>query len=75
MAAPKAAPKRPETARVLPERFLTLLEVSAMLGLHYDTVRHRATAGVIPARKQGRRTVFIESEVIAYMRNLPSAHY
>lgn len=50
---------------------LTLQEAAEVLKLHPVTVAERAADGRIPAAKLGRRWVFIEDDLIDYVR----AHY
>ena len=50
---------------------LTLQEAAQVLKLHPVTVAERASDGRIPAAKIGRRWVFVEDDLIAYVR----AHY
>lgn len=52
-------------------RTLTLQEAAALLKLHPVTVAERAADGRIPAAKIGRRWVFVEDDLISYVR----AHY
>jgi excisionase family DNA binding protein len=52
-------------------RTLTLQEAADLLKLHPVTVAERAADGRIPAAKLGRRWVFVEEDLIGYVR----AHY
>lgn len=52
---------------------LTLDQAAAYLKLHPHTVQERARAGAIPGSKPGRRWVFIESDLEAYLRSLQGA--
>ena len=48
---------------------LDILEASALLKLHPQTVLQRARAGVIPAAKPGKCWVFIEEDLIDWIRS------
>ena len=50
---------------------LTLQEAAGLLKLHPVTFAERAADGRIPAAKIGRRWVFVEDDLIGYVR----AHY
>lgn len=52
-------------------RTLTLQEAAFLLKLHPVTVAERAADGRIPAAKIGRRWVFVEDDLISFVR----AHY
>lgn len=47
---------------------LTLQQAADLLKLHPVTLQGKAKAGLIPACKIGRRWVFIEIDLIEYMR-------
>ncbi|UJP05126.1 MAG: helix-turn-helix domain-containing protein [Nitrosomonas sp.] len=49
---------------------LNLDEAAQFLKLHPEEVRRRAKAGIIPGAKLGKRWVFIEDDLAAYMRSL-----
>ena len=49
---------------------LNLDEAAQFLKLHPEEVRRRAKAGIIPGAKLGKRWVFIEEDLAAYMRSL-----
>jgi len=51
-------------------RTLNLDEAAQFLKLHPEEVRRRAKAGIIPGVKLGKRWVFIEDDLAAYMRSL-----
>jgi excisionase family DNA binding protein len=51
-------------------RTLTLTEAAALLHMHPEEVRTRAKAGKLPGAKTGRRWVFIEDDLIDWMRSL-----
>jgi excisionase family DNA binding protein len=51
-------------------RTLTLREAAELLKLHPVTVQERARAGEIPAAKPGKAWVFIEEDLVAYLRSL-----
>jgi excisionase family DNA binding protein len=53
---------------------LTLLEAAAFLKMHPEEVRCRARRGVIPACKPGRRWVFIEDDLAAFLRGKYPSH-
>jgi excisionase family DNA binding protein len=46
---------------------LTIADAAAILRISPDSVRRHAKAGKIPARKQGRRFFFTESDLAAYL--------
>jgi len=48
---------------------LTLLEAAAFLKMHPEEVRCRARRGAIPACKPGRRWVFIDDDLAAFLRD------
>ena len=47
---------------------LTLAEAAGFLKMHPEEVRCRAKRGVIPASKPGRRWVFIDEDLAAFLR-------
>lgn len=47
---------------------LTLEQAAARLLIHPETLRERAARGEIPAAKPGRRWVFLEGDLTAYIR-------
>ncbi|MGK2898752.1 MAG: helix-turn-helix domain-containing protein [Burkholderiaceae bacterium] len=47
---------------------LTLAEAAGFLKMHPEEVRCRAKRGLIPASKPGRRWVFIEDDLAAFLR-------
>jgi excisionase family DNA binding protein len=49
---------------------LTLEEAALFLKMHPEEVRRRAKAGIIPGVKLGKRWVFIEDDLVAYLRSL-----
>jgi excisionase family DNA binding protein len=49
-------------------RALNLKEAAVFLKLHPATLRQRAAAGRIPAARIGRRWVFLEEDLAAYVR-------
>ena len=51
-------------------RTLTLIEAGAFLKMHPEEVRSRAKRGLIPGAKAGRRWVFVEADLVAYLRSL-----
>ncbi|WP_090333151.1 helix-turn-helix domain-containing protein [Nitrosomonas sp. Nm51] len=48
---------------------LTLEEAALFLKMHPEVVRGRAKAGIIPGVKAGKRWVFIEDDLVAYLRS------
>ena len=48
---------------------LTLAEAAAFLKMHPEEVRNRAKRGVLPACKPGRRWVFIDEDLAAFLRD------
>jgi excisionase family DNA binding protein len=57
----------------LPRRTLLLEEAAAFLGMHPVTVLKKVRAGEIPAAKPGKRWVFLEEDLVAYLRGLYAA--
>src|SRR4051812_25838344 len=56
-------------------RTLNLEEAAAFLKLHPEELRHRAKRGVLPGAKVGRRWVFVDEDLVAFLRSLyASAH-
>jgi len=51
-------------------RTLTLTEAAAFLKMHQEEVRMRAKRGLLPGAKTGKRWVFLEEDLIAYVRSL-----
>lgn len=49
-------------------RALNLKEAAVFLKLHPTTLRQRAAVGRIPAARIGRRWVFLEEDLAAYVR-------
>jgi hypothetical protein len=47
---------------------LTLAEAAGFLKMHPEEVRCRAKRGLIPASKPGRRWVFIDDDLAAFLR-------
>lgn len=64
MPKPTPRPKHPSAA-------LSVEEVMSRTGLGRTTLYRVIRAGGIVARKSGRRTVFLESDVARYLANLP----
>src|SRR4051794_17756578 len=48
---------------------LTLDQAAAFLKMHPEEVRTRAKRGVLPASKPGRRWVFIDEDLAAFLRD------
>jgi excisionase family DNA binding protein len=51
---------------------LNLEEAAAFLHMNPETLRERAKAGVIPAAKPGKCWVFLEEDLVAYVRSFYS---
>ncbi|WP_431307163.1 helix-turn-helix domain-containing protein [Acidithiobacillus acidisediminis] len=51
-------------------RTLDIHEAAAFLHMHKDTVQRRAKAGEIPGTKPGRSWVFLEEDLVAYLKRL-----
>lgn len=47
---------------------LTLQQAAALLLIHPITLQERARIGEIPAAKPGKRWVFVEDDLLAYLR-------
>jgi hypothetical protein len=56
-------------AEVIVKTF-NLDEAAAFLHLHKEELRVRAKRGVVPGGKAGRRWVFLEDDLIDYLRSL-----
>ncbi|HAU0262587.1 TPA: helix-turn-helix domain-containing protein [Legionella pneumophila] len=48
---------------------LNIEEASKFLGAHRETIRRMAASGELPGVKIGRSWVFIEQDLVMYMRN------
>lgn len=48
---------------------LDLCEAADFLGLHRDTLRERAAAGIIPGAKIGKTWRFLEADLVDYFRS------
>ena len=48
---------------------LTLAQAAAYLQIHEDTLQRRAAAGIIPGAKIGKRWVFLEADLAAYVQS------
>jgi excisionase family DNA binding protein len=55
-------------------RTLNLQQAAQFLKLHPITVLQRARAGTLPAAKPGKRWVFIEEDLAAYLRSKYGGH-
>lgn len=55
-------------------RLLTTKEVAAQMRLSVKEVQRRARSGEIPGHKDGRRTMFLESEIDRFLQRLPAAN-
>src|ERR1700683_5548600 len=53
-----------------PLRTLTLDEAAAFLHMHPEEVRTRTKRGLIPGAKTGRRWVFLEIDIVEFVRSL-----
>lgn len=51
---------------------LNLIEAAAFLRCHPEELRRRAKLGHIPGAKVGRSWVFLEEDLVAYLRSLYS---
>jgi hypothetical protein len=51
-------------------RTLTLDEAAAFLHMHPEEVRTRTKRGLIPGAKTGRRWVFLEIDLVEFVRSL-----
>jgi excisionase family DNA binding protein len=48
---------------------LDLEAAAAFVGLHRDTLRERAAAGIIPGAKVGKEWRFLDVDLVAYLRS------
>jgi Helix-turn-helix domain len=53
---------------IVPMQTLTLAVAAAFLEMHPEEVRSRAKRGALPACKPGRRWVFVDEDVAAFLR-------
>src|SRR3984957_17964178 len=53
-----------------PLRTLTLDEAAAFLHMHPEEVRIRVKRGLVPGAKAGRRWVFLEIDLVEFVRSL-----
>ena len=53
---------------------LDLHQAAAFLKMHPEEVRRRARLGQLPGAKAGKRWVFIEDDLAAYLRSLYAPH-
>lgn len=60
------------TGAPLPMRALSVEQVLAITGISRPTFYEHAFAGRIKARKLGRRTIVMESDLRAYLESLPT---
>ncbi len=51
--------------------FYTVKEVAGMLGTKEENIRKLARMGKIPARKLGRRIIFLRDELEEFLKSLP----
>ncbi len=49
---------------------LTLIEAAELLHMNAEALRQKEKARIIPAAKPGKCWVFIESDLLAYLRSL-----
>lgn len=52
-------------------RLLTVAEVAALLRCMPRTIYDKVKTGELPYRKDGRRVLFVESEILAHIDRLP----
>ncbi|MFU7598119.1 helix-turn-helix domain-containing protein [Legionella pneumophila] len=52
-----------------PTATLNILEAAKLLGAHKETIRRMAAGGQIPGVKIGRSWIFIEQDLVMYMRS------
>lgn len=48
---------------------LTLSEAADLLKVHWQTLRQKAKSGEVPAARIGRRWVFLQSDLVTYLRS------
>jgi excisionase family DNA binding protein len=48
---------------------LDLLQAADFLKLHWQTLRAKAKRGEVPAAKLGRRWVFLQEDLVSYLRS------
>ena len=53
------------------DKFLSVEEAAALLGITTDAVYRKIARGQIPYRKWGRRVLFKHTELLAFLENLP----
>lgn len=53
------------------ERLLDVTEAASLLGRSENAVRRMVERRQIPYRKSGRRVLFLESEILAFIEGLP----
>ena len=53
---------------------LTLPEAAAFLQMNPESLRQRVKAGAIPGAKPGKCWVFVEEDLVAYLRSLYAAN-
>jgi excisionase family DNA binding protein len=51
----------------------SLQETAKLLHMHPETVRQLATSGRLPASKPGKRWVFLEDDILQYIRSRQTA--
>lgn len=49
-------------------KFLNTIEASEMLGIHPMTLKMKARSGEIPAGRSGRKWVFLDVDLVDYIR-------
>src|SRR3972149_8653122 len=52
---------------------LSLIEAAQFLKMHPEEVRRRARMGLVPGAKAGKRWVFIEDDLVSYLRSFYAA--
>lgn len=48
---------------------LNILEAAKLLGVHKETIRRMASSGQLPGVKIGRSWIFIEQDLVMYIRS------
>ena len=50
-------------------RTLTLYEAADLLQVHWQTLRAKAAAGEVPSAKLGQKWVFLEEDLVSWLRS------
>ena len=53
------------------DKFLSVEEAAALIGITTDALYRKIARGQIPYRKWGRRVLFKHTELLAFLDNLP----